>query len=124
MGETQQLGTDFATWAIKGFSVKLREAIMKAARQQDWNVAEWLHAHFQKFGVDGLQVDVVKIDPVSPPQDDELHRLVASAALLAQHGEKMPPKLRGALARALRERVPPPRRAVALLPAPEMEAAA
>lgn len=108
--DTQQLGDGFATWAIKGFSVRLREEITKAARLQDCTVADWLHAHFQKHGVDGIQVDVVKMTPVAPPPGVDVHRLVASTALLAEHADKVPERLRGSLWRVLREEVPPPKR--------------
>src|SRR5215469_4601009 len=115
MSDIQQLGDDFATWAIKGFSVKLREEITKAARLQDCTVADWLHAHFQKHGVDGVQVDVVKIAPVAPPQAPasaapSTERLVNLTTTFAQHADKVPLRLRGTVWRTIRENeVPPPK---------------
>jgi len=60
------LGDEFDTWAIKSFSAKLRRQITGAARRQGCTVAEWLHGHFQRFGVDGDEFAPVKIAAVEP----------------------------------------------------------
>ena len=61
------LGTEVAPWQIKDFSVALRTQITKAARQQDCTIAEWLHGHFQRHGIDGQQFEPVKLAPVGSP---------------------------------------------------------
>jgi hypothetical protein len=64
--DTQAVGGT-AVWNIKGFSITLREEIARAARQQDCTIADWLHAHFHKHGVDGVEVEIpVKLAPALP----------------------------------------------------------
>lgn len=104
MNDTLSLGTETATWAIKDFSVTLRQEITRAARLSDCTVAEWLHGYFQKHGLDG-QLDPVNLNPVKPntaPVDD-LCRLTEAAARLAETSDRMPRMLRSSLSRALRE---------------------
>jgi hypothetical protein len=90
-GDTLHLGSDTAGWMIKDFSVTLRQAITKAARDQNVTVAEFLHSHFTKFGVDGVvverQTDQASPGKPSSPADaiDDLCRLTEAAATLAQH---------------------------------------
>ena len=108
------LGTEVATWAIKDFSVTLRQQITQAARRQDCTVAEWLHGYFQRHGIDGQQFAPVNLTPVEPvpaaPVDD-LCRLTESAARLAETSDRVPKGLRASLSRGLREttreRLPP-----------------
>ena len=133
MDDTLSLGTDFATWAIKDFSVVLRQQITQGARRQDCTVAEWLHSYFQQHGIDGQQFTVVQIARVQPeaaaPVDD-LCRLTEAAARLAETGDRMPKGLRAQLSRGLREaaraRLPQPAsrpRLKAITHAPDVEAA-
>lgn len=105
MNDTLSLGTETATWAIKDFSVTLRQEITRAARLQDCTVAEWLHGYFQKHGIDGQQFDRVNLNQVQPntAQVDALCRLVEAAARLAETADHMPKMLRSSLSRALRE---------------------
>ena len=55
-GDVLHIGTEFAAWQIKDFSVALRKAITEAARRQDATNAEWLHGHFTRYGVEGVEV--------------------------------------------------------------------
>ena len=66
MDDTLSLGTDVATWAIKDFSVVLRQQITQAARRQGCTVGEWLHGYFQRHGIDGQQFAPVNLAPVEP----------------------------------------------------------
>jgi len=83
------LGAELGPWQIKDFSVRLRQQITQAARRQDCTLADWLHAHFQKYGIDGLQVDAVKLAPALPApnghggdnRDAERIDLLVSAAV-------------------------------------------
>jgi len=103
---TLHLGSDTAPWQIKDFSVTLRRAITEAARQQDVTVSEFLHAHFTKFGVDGVVVEgqTGQALPVKPDTSiDDLCRLTEAAAKLAETRDRMPKALAGALSRRLRE---------------------
>jgi hypothetical protein len=124
--ELLSLGTKTAPWMIKGFSVALREQITDTARRQGATTADWLHAYFQKHGIDGQQFDPVKIDRVGPsPQStvEDLCRLTEAAAKLAEHREQMPRGLRAALTRRLQEALgaPAPRRLRLAAPARQTE---
>jgi hypothetical protein len=55
-GDVLHIGTEFAAWQIKEFSVALRKAITEAARRQEATNAEWLHGYFTRYGVDGAEV--------------------------------------------------------------------
>ncbi len=105
--DSLSLGTEVATWAIKDFSVMLRQQIILAARRQGCTVADWLHGYFQKHGIDGQQFAPVNLDPVELPSPaaaiDNLCRLVDAAAKVAEHSEKMQPTLRRLLSKRLRE---------------------
>ena len=102
--DTLSLGTDFATWAIKDFSVVLRQQITQAARRQDCTVGEWLHRYFQQHGIEGQQFTAVQIARVEPPAPvDDLCRLTEAAARLAETSDRMPTGLRASLSRGLRE---------------------
>jgi hypothetical protein len=46
-------------WLVKDFPVSLREDITRAAAGQGATVGQWLVAHFQKFGIDGVEVNRV-----------------------------------------------------------------
>jgi hypothetical protein len=119
MDDLLSLGTEVATWAIKDFSVALRQQITRAARLQDCTVAEWLHGHFQRHGVDGQMFDPVQLNPVVPsgaPEradaPDALSRLIAAACELAAANERLPDYLRSGFNRRLQEQqraLAPPR---------------
>jgi hypothetical protein len=133
------LGTDTAPWTVKDFSVSLRQAITRAARDREVTVAEFLHAHFTRFGVDGVVVEARQTGqdlpgkpqqteqdcPGKPSVVDDLCRLAEAAARLAEHGERMPKTLAAALTRrltaAVRGSVPatPPRPQRLAAPSPE-----
>jgi hypothetical protein len=114
--DTLSLGTEVATWAIKDFSVALRQQITAAARRQDCTVAEWLHGYFQRHGIDGQPFAPVNLTPVEPPPRpvEDLCRLAEAAARVAETADRMPRKLRASLTRGLAEaarvRVPGSRR--------------
>jgi hypothetical protein len=109
MDDLLSLGTEVATWAIKDFSVALRQQITRAARQADCTVAEWLHGHFQRHGVDGQMFDPVQLNPVVPaapePADasDALSRLIGAACELAAADARLPDYLRSGFNRRLQE---------------------
>jgi len=109
--DTLHLGTETAPWQIKDFSVALRQAITKAAREQDVTVAEYLHSHFTRYGVDGVVVEPPQTEQTLPRQTsaDDLLKLAEAAAKLAEWREKMPDRLASALARRIREAVQPPK---------------
>ena len=93
MDDVLSLGTETATWAIKDFSVSLRQQITQAARRHDCTVAEWVHGHFQRHGVDDQQFDPVKIGRVNPPSFAasgdlaELRELATLARALTPEGK-------------------------------------
>jgi hypothetical protein len=64
-GDVLHLGTEFAAWQIKDFSVALRKAITEAARRQDATNAEWLHGHFTRYGLDGVEVARAAANPAN-----------------------------------------------------------
>jgi hypothetical protein len=124
--ETLALGTETSTWAIKDFSVVLRQQITQAARRHDCTVADWLHGHFQRHGIDGLQIDPVKLNQVEPVSSangvDELCRLTEAAARLAETRDRMPRSLSGAVSKRLRDALrtgAPTRSRPRLIAAPE-----
>jgi hypothetical protein len=115
MNDTMTIGTETATWAVKDFSVELRRQITKAAQRQNCTVAEWLHGHFQRFGVDGHEFTPVKITEVERPPTpsassvEDLCRIAEATAKLAETRERMPRAMRGlsaALTRQMREALP------------------
>ena len=74
------LGTDRTTWAVKDFSVVLRQQIIQASRQEpNCTVADWLHGYFQKHGINGQRFTPVQVARVEPPRVDD--KLIALAAL-------------------------------------------
>jgi hypothetical protein len=104
--DTLSLGTETAPWMIKDFSVTLRQAITRAARAQGVTVAEFVHTHFARFGVDGVVVEPRQTSPKQTTPDpaiEDLCRLAEAAARLAEYREKMPRGLASALARRLRD---------------------
>jgi hypothetical protein len=116
MDDVLTLGTEVATWAIKDFSVTLRQQITQAARRQGCTVAEWLHGYFQRHGIDGQQfapVNLTQVERLPAAPVDDLCRLAEAAARVAETADRMPKGLRASLSRGLREatreRVPPPR---------------
>jgi hypothetical protein len=116
MDDTLSLGSQVAVWAIKDFSVVLRQQITQAARRQGCTVGEWLHGYFQRHGIDGQQFAPVNLTPVEPmpaASVDDLCKLAEAAARLAETADRMPKGLRGSLSRGLREatraRLPPPK---------------
>jgi hypothetical protein len=137
MDDIQQLGTATATWAIKDFSVALRQEITRAARQADCTVAEWLHGHFQRFGVGEASFSPVKLDPVKPSPSapptaepaatvTELAALLETAVRFEEVKDRLPQRTRAALSRRLKAAVtsggPPAREYGAgrkMLPPPE-----
>jgi hypothetical protein len=128
MSNTMALGTETGPWQIKDFSVAMRQQITAAARRQDCTLAEWLHAHFQKHGIDGLQIEAVKLDPaLSAPangrgdnRDAERIDLLVSAAVRLGTAKGVARNVRRRLNEALEQMVSgaaPPARP--LLAAPE-----
>ena len=129
MDDTLSLGTEVAPWAIKDFSVMLRQQITQAARRQGCTVGEWLHGYFQRHGIDGQQFAPVNLTPVEPTPAvavDDLCRLAEAAARLAETADRMPKGLRASLSRGLREatreRLPPPKPRTLALAAPDVAA--
>jgi hypothetical protein len=62
-------------WLVKDFPVSLREDITRAAAGQGATVGQWLVAHFQKFGIDGVEVNrvyPVALIPGNPVPDTAL----------------------------------------------------
>ena len=106
--DTISLGTERTTWAIKDFSVVLRQQIIHASRQQpNCTVADWLHGYFQRHGINGQQFAPVQIARVEPKVEQD--RLIAMAAL------DLPQWLRRRVHRLLGETLgveppPPPKR--------------
>jgi hypothetical protein len=107
--DPQQIG-DLAVWLVKGFSVDMRRQITRAAKGRDCTVAEWLHGHFERYGIDGVAVTPVKLiaanpSPTTPAATTpvaDLVMLVEAAARLAEAGDGMPKMLRAALAKSIR----------------------
>jgi hypothetical protein len=105
------LGTETATWAIKDFSVVLRQQITQAARRQDCTVAEWLAGYFVRHGIEGQQFEAVKMNGVEPVQANgggvgsigDLCALAEAAARLAETKDRMPRGLRGKLSSRLQQ---------------------
>src|SRR3954451_12186020 len=52
-------------WLVKDFPVSLREEITRAAAGQGVTVGQWLVAHFQKHGVNGVEITHVYPTPVN-----------------------------------------------------------
>ena len=109
MDDIQRIGTEAAVWSIKDFSVSLRQEIIRAARQQGCTVAEWLHGHFQRFGVGEARFAPVKLTPLNPgsPGDlagavAELATLIDAAARFAEVRDKLPTGVATALGRRLK----------------------
>jgi hypothetical protein len=106
--DTQQVG-EVAVWAIKDFSIEIRKHVTDQARRQGCTVADWLHAYFHKHGVDGAEINPVKITKVEPlsraaPSVDEACRLADSVARLAEAaGDRKPRGAIMAAARLLRQ---------------------
>jgi hypothetical protein len=104
--DSLSLGTETAPWMIKGVSVALRQAITRAARVQGITVAEFVHTHFAKFGVDGVVVEPRQSSPKQTTPDpaiEDLCRLANACATLAEFREQMPRGLSNALAKRLRD---------------------
>jgi hypothetical protein len=83
--DTQQIG-EVAPWMVKDFSVQIRKHITDQARRQGCTVADWLHAYFHKHGLDGVEINPVKITEVKPlaPHVADLVQLVQEARTMAQ----------------------------------------
>lgn len=75
-------------WLVKEFPVSLREEITRAAAGKGVTVGEWLVAHFQRHGIDGVEISAAKLTEVNPAID-----VVRLAPLVAS----MPRWLRSAL---------------------------
>jgi len=103
------IGHEFAPWQVKDFSVRLRGEITRLARTQDCTVADWLHAHFERYGLGGVQVDQVKITEVKPQgylgqtEEDRLLQLVQAGAKFAECRDQLPKVVAAALAKRIRE---------------------
>lgn len=81
MSDTLSIGPEVATWAIKDFSVTLRQQITSAARRQDCNVAEWLHAYFHRHGIEGQQFDLMKMTQSAPSAPLDLMAIAGNPEL-------------------------------------------
>jgi hypothetical protein len=105
------IGHEFAPWQVKDFSVRLRGEITRLARTQDCTVADWLHAHFERYGLGGVHVDQVKITEVKPDagryvgptEEERLLQLVQAGARFAECRDQLPKVVAAALARRIRE---------------------
>jgi hypothetical protein len=123
--DTMEVG-EVAVWAVKDFSVQLRKLITDAARRQNCTVADFLHRHFHKYGIDGLEappVQPVKSNgqtgaareavPVDLQEAEALWRLAEAAARVAETAERMPKNLRSTLTKSIhkaaKDHAPPPK---------------
>lgn len=105
------IGHEFAPWQVKDFSVRLRGEITRLARTQDCTVADWLHAHFERYGLGGVHVDQVKITEVKPEvarfagptAEERLLQLVQAGARFAECRDQLPKVVASALAKRIRE---------------------
>ena len=126
----QPLGDEQVAFLIKGFPRTYRDQVVAAARVRGVSVAVWLTAHFDRFGIDGIALDIKPAEkPSVPPSPangsgsiDDLCKLAEAAARLAEYREKMPRAVSGALSRRLRDALRTPQEMARprqkLLPAP------
>lgn len=69
-------------WLVKDFPVGLREEITRAAAGQGVTVGKWLVAHFQRFGIGGVEITAVKFTDVKRRLNfDELVTLASRSNL-------------------------------------------
>lgn len=107
-----------AAFQIRDFPIALREEIVRAAKEADMTVADFVAGIcLQAREAGWIRATPLRANGLTNTQDAEianLCRLTEAACKLAEYRERMPKRIAGRLGAAIRAALPPVRR----LPAP------